>query len=125
MWASKNGEITKVKAKKPSGNANRRRMTTVRRVRLHGNRAAQTKRQRLRLKIRNVIGDKNANVDHLITQEGKLKLVIRLRRKTKARSLFNTARQPVVHKKTLSSFEQLFWNHCCVRCLNKAAEFGF
>ena len=125
MWASKNGEITKVKAKKASGNANRRRMTTVRRVGLHGNRAAQTKRQRLRLKIRNAIDDINANVDHLITPEGKLKLVIRSRRKTKARSLFNTARQPVVHKKTLSSFEQFLWNHCCVRCLNKAAEFGF
>ena len=125
MWASKNGEITKVKAKKASGNANRRSMTTVRRVGLHGNRAAQTQRQSLRRKIRNAIGDKNANVDHLITPEGKLKLVIRLRRKTKARSLFNTARQPVVHKKTLSSFEQFFWNHCCVRCLNKAAEFGF
>ena len=100
MWASKNGEIIGVKAKKPSGNANRRSM--ARRVGLHGNRAAQTQRQSLRRKIRNAIGDKNANVDHLITPEGKLKLVIRLRKKTKVRSHFNTVRQPVVHKKTLS-----------------------
>ena len=125
MQASKNGEIPKLKGKRDSGNVQSRRMTTVRRVGVHGNRAEQIQRQSLRRKIRNAIGDKNANVDHLITPEGKLKLVIRLRKKTKVRSLFNTARQPVVHKKTLSSFERFFWNNCCVRCKNKAAEFGF
>ena len=120
-----------------------------------GDREAQTRRQLLRRRLRTAISsqsrvrDAPVDVEQYVLANGTLKLARRVRGKTNVLQLIASqwkpkvcvvmAAAPVVSASSSSqsmkvdvavmtdgsSLEHFFWTHCCGKCRDKAARFGF